>query len=411
MSLFRRKPAQRPVISWPVDRPLGDIQRLPAAYPTVYSPIASSPSTDFSFASRWPLKDDNEGQVTLLSPLQTSEDISIILDVYPPPPKDEPRTSQVNDMLFEKKHVVEVPAVVSEKEQSLYEPNDLEEVAPRGSTPPPSVFQDPATTPTGLPSLPIYDEEADIYRYLSRSPPMCKDDEDVYEDVYDNISPLRSTRSFANEAVRPWSYSIEDVEPVSPLRPNKRKFADELYKDLSPLNSHPAYDEDLFEDEPLVSPSAYGEDDDLSPLPRALYSSYNSSPLSWRSNRTSDLTMSTVATSYSHQHPRSSDDMYSTLSPRARSNKSCTDYECSFDYEDYFEKIQHEIDISDARPDDNLLAQAGKIPIFDSDGKGRPFSSIYSGDTALGEQQMVIFVRHFFCGVSYIPFLILGHLG
>ena len=393
------------MISWPVDRPSGNIQRLPTAYPTLYSPIASSPTTDLSFASRWPLQDDhaNDSQVTFTSPLQNAEDISILLDVGPPPPppppKDEPRRIEVDDHPFVENNVVDVPAVVSEKEQTTYSFQDPVEVAPRESTPPPSVFKDASITPHGSPTLPVYEEEADIYRYLSRSPPMYKDDEDVYEDVYDNISPLRSTRSFANEAIRPRSYSSEDIEPVSPLRLNKHKFADELYKDFSPLEANPIYDEDLFEDEPLMSMSAYYEDDDLSPLPQALYSSYNSSPLSWRTNRTSGLTMSTIATNISQQS-RPSDDMYSVMSTKARSNNSCKDYECSVDYEDYFEKIQHEIDISDSRPNDDMLAQAGKIPIFDSDGKGRPFSSIYSGDTAIGEQQMVIFVRHFFCGVS-----------
>lgn len=394
-----------------MDRPAGEIQRLPVSYPTMYSPIASSPSTDFSFASRWPLKDDIESQVPASYPLQPhvprkSEDISIILDVYPPPPpppKDEPRKPAIDDPPFEGAHSVELRAVDLSKELPYCRDaaKDLEECLPDKDGPPPSSFEDAASTPRLSPSLPVYAEEADIYQYLSRSPPMYKDDEDVYEDVYDNISPLRSTRSFANEAIRRRSYSNEDVEPVSPLRPNKHKFVDELYKGLPPLSVHPAYDEDLFEDELLIPPSACDEEDELSPLPPALYSSYNSSPLSWRTNRTSDLTVSTVATSYSHAKPRPSDDMYSHLSSKARSNKSaCTDYECSFDFEEYFEKLQHEIDISDSRPNDDMLSQAGKIPIFDSDGIGRPFSSIYSGETAIGEQQMVIFVRHFFCGVS-----------
>jgi hypothetical protein len=411
MSLFRRKPVARPTISWPVDRPTGDIQRLPAAYlPAIYSPIASSPTTEFSFASRWPLKDDSEHQAISDAPPQFSEDISIILDVYPPPPpppKDEPQKADSFHMQTEQKHEEkDVPAVsFSEREPTAYEPKDFHEGAPRWDTPSPSIFEDaPSTTPRGSPSLPVYEEEEeDIYRYLSRSPPMYKDDEDVYEDVYDNISPLRSTRSFANEAIRARSYSNEDVEPVSPLRPNKRKFATSIYKDFSKLDLHPGYDEDLFDEEPLVSQSDYGEEDEISPLPQALYSSYNSSPLSWRSNRTSDLTMSTVATNYSLQkRSQSSNDMYSNYSTKAaRSSKSqCSEYDCSVDYEDYFEQIQNEIDISDRRPDEDMLAQAGKIPIFDSDGKGRPFSSIYSGDTAIGEQQMVIFVRHFYCGVS-----------
>lgn len=223
---------------------------------------------------------------------------------------------------------------------------------------------------------------------MSRSPPLYKDDEDVYKDVYANISPLRHTRRYSNEAVR----------AISPLRP-KRKREDEIYEEISPLHANPTYDEDLLEDLPLIRTSMYDQDgdayDDISPLPQTVYSSSNSSPLSWHSNRTSDMTMSTVATTYAD---RPSDDLFASLSLRTPSNKSCNDYYCDFDFEDYFEQIQHEIDISDNRPTDTVVAEAGKIPIFDSDGIGRPFASIYSGDTAIGEQQMVIFVRHFFCG-------------
>ncbi|KIW09220.1 uncharacterized protein PV09_00147 [Verruconis gallopava] len=404
MTLFRRKPAQRPMISWPVDRPSVNTQSAFSPYPTLYSPIASSPSADFSFAQRWPLKDDAiDTPVTSTAPLQINEDVSIILGVYPPPPpppppKDDILESRVDPNHFEEHPLVELPAIAREEEHAVPNPQQhSEDVATESCPSPSSTYHDlVATTSTYTPPLPTYQEEADIYRYLSRSPPLYKDDEDVYEDVYDNISPLRSTRSFANEAIRPRRYSSEDTEPVLPLRVSQRNPEADLLKQISPLHSHPAWNEELLEEGPFMEAGEDDEYDDLSPLPHALYSSYNSSPLSWRSNRTSDLTMSTIATSYSHQRP--SDDFHSTLSLRTRSNKSCTDYQCDFDYEDYFEKIQHEIDISDARPDDGVLAQAGKIPIFDSDGKGRPFSSIYSGDTAIGEQQMVIFVRHFFCG-------------
>merc|ERR1711881_690887 len=131
MSLFRRKPVQRPMISWPVDRPVGDIRRLPVVYPTLYSPIASSPSTDFSFASRWPLKDGNDSQVTLPAPLPSSEDISIILDVYPPPPpppKDEPKDVQITHMQTERLHVEDASAEPSEKEAPPYQPKDFQAV-------------------------------------------------------------------------------------------------------------------------------------------------------------------------------------------------------------------------------------------------------------------------------------------
>jgi hypothetical protein len=49
--------------------------------------------------------------------------------------------------------------------------------------------------------------------------------------------------------------------------------------------------------------------------------------------------------------------------------------------------------------------EAGNIPIFDAEGNSRPFKSLYTGNQAIGEQQMIIFVRHFFCGVSFFSSL------
>jgi hypothetical protein len=51
-------------------------------------------------------------------------------------------------------------------------------------------------------------------------------------------------------------------------------------------------------------------------------------------------------------------------------------------------------------PSDEELEKAGNVSIFDAEGNSRPFKSLYSGSQAIGEQQLVIFVRHFFCGVS-----------
>jgi hypothetical protein len=51
-------------------------------------------------------------------------------------------------------------------------------------------------------------------------------------------------------------------------------------------------------------------------------------------------------------------------------------------------------------PSDEAWEQAGEVNLYDSDGRTRPFKSIYSGAEAVGEQQLIIFVRHFFCGVS-----------
>jgi hypothetical protein len=47
--------------------------------------------------------------------------------------------------------------------------------------------------------------------------------------------------------------------------------------------------------------------------------------------------------------------------------------------------------------------EAGNVPIFDAEGNSRPFKNLYTGNQAIGEQQLIIFVRHFFCGVSFTP--------
>jgi hypothetical protein len=51
-------------------------------------------------------------------------------------------------------------------------------------------------------------------------------------------------------------------------------------------------------------------------------------------------------------------------------------------------------------PSQQALELAGDISIFDAEGNSRPFRSLYEGPRAIGEQQLVIFVRHFFCGVG-----------
>jgi hypothetical protein len=85
------------------------------------------------------------------------------------------------------------------------------------------------------------------------------------------------------------------------------------------------------------------------------------------------------------------------------------DHSCELENDDEFERMRVEIDISDDLPDEETLKEAGDIPIFDSEGNARSFKSLYDGDMALGEQQLVIFVRHFYCGVCS-PTYPLSHL-
>jgi hypothetical protein len=70
-----------------------------------------------------------------------------------------------------------------------------------------------------------------------------------------------------------------------------------------------------------------------------------------------------------------------------------SDHECSA-------QVQQGFDSSSPWPDAEALAEADKVPLYDSEGNMRLFKTLYTGETAIGEQQLIIFVRHFFCGVS-----------
>ena len=59
-------------------------------------------------------------------------------------------------------------------------------------------------------------------------------------------------------------------------------------------------------------------------------------------------------------------------------------------------------DTSNSCPDKKVLEEAAKIPVQDSEGKEHTFGEIYSWPEESGKKRtvMVIFIRHFFCGVS-----------
>lgn len=73
---------------------------------------------------------------------------------------------------------------------------------------------------------------------------------------------------------------------------------------------------------------------------------------------------------------------------------------CGIDPDDFFTQFRDDIDVSDELPSRETLQKAGELPIYDAQGNSRPFKSIYSGDDVIGERQLVLFVRHFYCGVS-----------
>ncbi|CAK1356545.1 hypothetical protein CB0940_12151 [Cercospora beticola] len=70
--------------------------------------------------------------------------------------------------------------------------------------------------------------------------------------------------------------------------------------------------------------------------------------------------------------------------------------------DDWFARFHSDDDIgaavSDECPDRATLAAVHDIPIYNAEGKGMPFGSLYDPATATHQRQLIIFVRHFYCG-------------
>lgn len=75
------------------------------------------------------------------------------------------------------------------------------------------------------------------------------------------------------------------------------------------------------------------------------------------------------------------------------------DDSCQYDADDWFAQFRGDLDISDAPPTPAALASAGEIPVYDSVGNSRLFKSLFSVGEVVGDRQLIIFIRHFFCGV------------
>jgi hypothetical protein len=78
-----------------------------------------------------------------------------------------------------------------------------------------------------------------------------------------------------------------------------------------------------------------------------------------------------------------------------RQDSFCSTDECS--------AVDFEIPSPSLLPTPEEFEAAGNVPVFDEYGNSRRFKSFYAGPSAIGEQQLIIFVRHFFCKVSLTP--------
>ncbi|KAK5112850.1 hypothetical protein LTR85_011077 [Meristemomyces frigidus] len=84
------------------------------------------------------------------------------------------------------------------------------------------------------------------------------------------------------------------------------------------------------------------------------------------------------------------------------SSPACSFPPSDYDTDDWFARFRSDPDLSAARSDDcpdrATLAAVYDLPIYQADGTAQPFGSLYDPAYALHQRQLVLFVRHFYCG-------------
>jgi hypothetical protein len=94
---------------------------------------------------------------------------------------------------------------------------------------------------------------------------------------------------------------------------------------------------------------------------------------------------------------------------------------CEYDPDAWFARF-HDEDEAEENFDSHVLPtiaqldKAANVPVYDADGVSRPFKSLYQGNEHIGQRQLIIFIRHFYCFVSrptamFAPTCIRLHFG
>jgi hypothetical protein len=68
------------------------------------------------------------------------------------------------------------------------------------------------------------------------------------------------------------------------------------------------------------------------------------------------------------------------------------------------QEFQGDIKVSTTLPSKSTLDKIADLPVFDVDGKTVSFKSLYWSDGNESQKVMIIFIRHFFCGVCAVIF-------
>ena len=68
------------------------------------------------------------------------------------------------------------------------------------------------------------------------------------------------------------------------------------------------------------------------------------------------------------------------------------------------EEVKGDVKVDDKPPSAGDLAKAGKVEVFDAEGNKHRFADLVTDREGRGKRVLVVFVRHFFCGVSLPSF-------
>jgi hypothetical protein len=63
------------------------------------------------------------------------------------------------------------------------------------------------------------------------------------------------------------------------------------------------------------------------------------------------------------------------------------------------EEFEGTVDVTNDLPTEKDLARVGDLLVLDAQGQSRPFKELYNAPH-VATRQLIIFIRHFFCGVS-----------
>lgn len=61
--------------------------------------------------------------------------------------------------------------------------------------------------------------------------------------------------------------------------------------------------------------------------------------------------------------------------------------------------FEGDIDVNNDIPSNKDISKAADLPVLDSDGSSHPFKSLYTETDGKPKRALIVFVRHFFCGV------------